>query len=63
MEITFNRYEYPIEDENGIDVASYTIKEGISPLKYKDEKLVQTFTATIYSKKEWNDIVSSLREY
>ena len=40
----YQRYEYPLTDDNGNTYyGSYTIKEGIKPLKFKDEKLVQEF--------------------
>lgn len=43
-----NHYEYPIKGANGgTYVGSYTIKEGVKPLGYKDEKLVQSFTTMV----------------
>ena len=40
----FKRYEYPIKDNKGnIYYGSYTIKDGVKPLNFKDEKLVQKF--------------------
>ena len=47
----FKRYEYPLKDNNGNDYyGSYTIKVGVKPLGFKNEKLVQTFEATVKSK-------------
>lgn len=39
------RYEYSINNDNGRGtyVGSYTIKENVQPLGYKNEKLVQEF--------------------
>lgn len=43
-----NHYEYPLKDKNGKTYqGSYTIKEGIKPLGYKDEKLVCSFTTWV----------------
>lgn len=43
-----NHYEYPLKDKNGKTYqGSYTIKEGIKPLGYKDEKLVSSFTTWV----------------
>ena len=57
MKTTFNRYEYPIKDTNGQTYrGSYTIKKGVKPLGYTQEKLVQTFTTEIIDfKKEWEE--------
>lgn len=42
----YRRYEYPLKDKNGnVYYGSYTIKEGVKPLGFKDEKLVQKFEA------------------
>ena len=42
----YKRYEYPLKDKNGQTYyGSYTIKEGVKPLGFKDEKLVQKFEA------------------
>ena len=44
----FKVYEYPLKDKNGKTYyGSYTIKDGIKPLGYKGEKLVQIFTAKV----------------
>ncbi len=44
----FERYEYPLKDANGNEYnGSYTIKEGVKPLKLKDEKLVQKFETEV----------------
>ena len=41
-------YEYPIKHPNGtIYMGSYTIKDGVEPLHYKGEHLVQKFYAVI----------------
>lgn len=41
-------YEYPLKTPNGYEyTGSYTIKEGVKPLGFKGEKLVQTFTAEV----------------
>ena len=41
-------YEYPIKAKDGsIYYGSYTIKDGIKPLGYKGEKLVQKFKTPI----------------
>ena len=38
------RYEYVEIEENGnMNVCSYTIKKGITPLHYHKEKMVQEF--------------------
>lgn len=63
METTFERYEYPLKDSEGEYVGSYTIKKGVTPKKLKGEKLVETFTANIYSRKEWKTIIDNTREY
>lgn len=40
----FKRYEYPIKDGKGNTYyGSYTIKDGVKRLYFKDEKLVQKF--------------------
>ena len=45
MAQTYNVYEYPLKDPKGnIYYGSYTIKEGVKPMGFKDEKLVQTFS-------------------
>lgn len=42
---TFQTYEYPLKDTKGnVYYGSYTIKEGIKPLGFKDERLVNTFS-------------------
>ena len=42
----FKVYEYPIKHKDGSTYfGSYTIKDGVKPLHYKGEKLVQTFSA------------------
>ena len=42
---SFEVYEYPIKHPNGKTTynGSYTIRKGVKPLGYKDEKLVQRF--------------------
>ena len=42
------RYEYPIKvGDKVICIGSYTIKEDIKPLGFKNEKLVQEFEAEV----------------
>lgn len=44
----FNVYEYPLKDNNGkVYYGSYTIKWYIKPLGFPQEKLVDTFKATV----------------
>ena len=51
---TLKVYEYPLKDKNGNTYyGSYTIKEGVKPLGYKGEKLVQTFTGLIKFEPVW----------
>lgn len=41
-------YEYPLKDTKGKTYyGSYTIKEGIKPLKFEGERLVQVFEYNI----------------
>jgi len=45
---TFDVYEYPLKDINGKTYyGSYTIIAGLIPLHFKDEKLVDTFSALV----------------
>jgi hypothetical protein len=45
---TFKVYEYPLKDSRGNTYyGSYTIKNSIKPLGFKDEKLVQRFQAVV----------------
>lgn len=45
MAQTYYVYEYPLKDSKGNTYyGSYTIKEGVKPMGFKDEKLVQTFS-------------------
>lgn len=40
----FDVYEYPLKDDrNHKYYGSYTIKHGLTPCGYKNEKLIQTF--------------------
>lgn len=44
----FKVYEYPIKAKDGSTyMGSYTIKEGVKPLGYKGERLVQAFTTRV----------------
>lgn len=44
----FKVYEYPLKDVNGKTYfGSYTIKNSVEPLRFKDEKLVDTFEAKV----------------
>lgn len=44
----FKRYEYPLTNGLGEKyTGSYTIKDGVEPLGYEGEKLVQEFEATV----------------
>lgn len=48
MKTKFRRYEYPMKTTDGTKYhGSYTIKEGIEPLNFKDEQLVQEFEAEV----------------
>ncbi len=43
-----NVYEYPIRHPNGTTyTGSYTIKQGVKPMGYKGEQLVQTFKTNV----------------
>ena len=45
---TFKVYEYPLKDENGHTYfGSYTIKNSIEPLEFKNERLVGRFEAVV----------------
>lgn len=52
--VNFNTYEY----DAGDCIGSYTLKEGIKPLHFKKEKLVNSFSAIIYSKEERKNFFS-----
>ena len=42
----FKVYEYPLKDNKGKTYyGSYTIKDGVKPLGYSGERLIQTFSA------------------
>lgn len=44
----FAVYEYPIKHPSGATYyGSYTIKEGVAPLGFKGERLVQKFSAMV----------------
>lgn len=45
----FKVYEYPIKGEKGKSdyLGSYTIKEGVKPLGYKGERIIDKFTALV----------------
>lgn len=48
MTINLKRYEYTVKEKDGTTYkGSYTIKEGVKPLGYEDEKLVQEFTIEV----------------
>ena len=48
MKTVLKRYEYPIKKLNGeVYYGSYTIKEGVAPMNFKGEKLIQTFEANV----------------
>lgn len=47
-EQAFDVYQYPLKDNKGKTYyGSYTIVAGLKPCGFKDEKLVNTFTATV----------------
>lgn len=50
---TFNVYEYPLKDREGnVYYGSYTIKDGVKPLHFKGEQLVDTFEAEVSKNEE-----------
>lgn len=40
-------YEYPLKDDEGTYLGSYTIKEDVKPLGFKGERLVDELEITI----------------
>ena len=48
----FRVYEYPLKDKKGnVYFGSYTIKNGVKPMGFKDERLVQVFEGVDYREK------------
>ena len=51
--VTLKCYEYPLKDGNGKTYyGSYTILEGVEPVGFKGEKLIQTFDCVFLQKGE-----------
>ena len=49
----FKVYEYPLKDgEGNIYYGSYTIKDGVNPLHFKGEQLVDKFEAEVDKREE-----------
>ena len=59
--VIFKVYEYELKKKGDeIVKGSYTIKENVPPLQYKNEQLISSFETVIYTKEEREERLNNL---